>query len=169
MNKFLPAIGRVFIAQIFLVSILISLNGIMNTPDGYIAYQNGLMSHGLPGIFAPISVIVQLLGGFTLFVGFKTRLSALAPLLAMLTRGLSPASAPTTAPSFSVSVLTLLRLALALVLKGLAFLGGLASLGGPRHRQIHKRHRCQQRAHALVTRGLGHPQADGLADARRGD
>ena len=77
MNKFLPAIGRVFIAQIFLVSILISLNGIMNTPDGYIAYQNGLMSHGLPGIFAPISVIVQLLGGLALFVGFKTRLSAL--------------------------------------------------------------------------------------------
>lgn len=77
MNKFLPAIGRVFIAQIFLVSILISLNGIMNTPDGYIAYQNGLMSHGLPGIFAPISVIVQLLGGLALFVGFKTRLFAL--------------------------------------------------------------------------------------------
>ena len=77
MNKFLPAIARVFIAQIFLVSILISLNGIMNTPDGYIAYQNGLMSHGLPGIFAPISVIVQLVIGFTLFVGFKTKLSAL--------------------------------------------------------------------------------------------
>jgi putative oxidoreductase len=49
----------------------------MNTPDGYIAYQNGLMSHGLPGIFAPISVIVQLFGGFALFVGFKTRLFAL--------------------------------------------------------------------------------------------
>ena len=48
----------------------------------------------------------------------------------MPARALSPASAPTTAPSFSVNVLTLLRLALALVLKGLAFLGGLASLGG---------------------------------------
>ena len=35
------------------------------------------MSHGLPGIFAPISVIVQLLGGLALLVGFKTRLSAL--------------------------------------------------------------------------------------------
>jgi len=77
MNKFLPAIARVFIAQIFLVSILISLNGILNTPDGYIAYQNGLMSHGLPGIFAPISVIVQLLGGAALLVGFKTRFSAI--------------------------------------------------------------------------------------------
>lgn len=77
MNKFLPAIARVFLAQIFLVSILISLNGIMNTPDGYIAYQNGLMSHGLPGIFAPISVIVQLIIGLTLLIGYKTKLSAL--------------------------------------------------------------------------------------------
>lgn len=77
MNKFLPFIARVFMAQIFLVSILISLNGIMNMPDGYIAYQNGLMSHGLPGIFAPISVVVQLIVGSALLVGFKTRLSAL--------------------------------------------------------------------------------------------
>jgi hypothetical protein len=45
----------------------------------------------------------------------------------MPTLALFPASAPTTAPSFSVSVLPLLRLALALVLNGLAFLGGLAS------------------------------------------
>jgi len=52
-------------------------------------------------------------------------LSALAPLLAMPTRGFTPASAPTAAPSFSVSVLFLLRLALALFLHGLAFLGGL--------------------------------------------
>ena len=77
MNKFLPAIARVFIAQIFLVSILISLSGILSTPDGYIAYQNGLMSHGLPGIFAPISVLVQLIGGLTLLVGFKTRLTTM--------------------------------------------------------------------------------------------
>lgn len=69
--------GRILIAQLFLVSILISLNGIMNTPDGYIAYQNGLMSHGLPGIFAPISVIVQLIIGLTLLLGYKTKLSAL--------------------------------------------------------------------------------------------
>jgi hypothetical protein len=70
---------------------------------------------------------------------------ALAPLRAMPTLDLSPASAPTTAPSFTVSVLPLLRLALALVLNGLAFLGGLASLGGPRHSQVHKRHRRQPR------------------------
>jgi hypothetical protein len=62
-------------------------------------------------------------------------------LLAMTTLALSPASAPTTASSFSVSVLPLLLLALALVFNGLAFLGGLASLGVPRHRQVYKR-RC---------------------------
>jgi hypothetical protein len=56
-------------------------------------------------------------------------LSALAPLLAMPTLALFPASAPATAPSFSVGVLPLVRLALALVLNGLAFLGGLACLG----------------------------------------
>ena len=89
MNKFLPVIARVFIAQIFLVSILISLNGILNTPDGYIAYQNGLMSHGLPGIFAPISVVVQLLGGLALFVGFKTRFAALILTIYTLINALS--------------------------------------------------------------------------------
>jgi putative oxidoreductase len=89
MNKLLPLIARVFIAQIFLVSILISLNGILNTPDGYIAYQNGLMSHGLPGIFAPISVIVQLLGGLALFLGYKTRLTAIVLTIYTLINALS--------------------------------------------------------------------------------
>jgi hypothetical protein len=43
---------------------------------------------------------------------------------------------------------------------------GLASLGSPRHRQVLKRHRRQPRGHAPATRRLGHPQADGLTDAR---
>ena len=89
MNKFLPVIARVFIAQIFLVSILISLNGILSTPNGYIAYQNGLMSHSLPGIFAPISVLVQLIGGFTLLIGFKTRLTAIVLAIYTLANALS--------------------------------------------------------------------------------
>jgi hypothetical protein len=61
--------------------------------------------------------------------------SALAPLLAMPTLALFRASAPTTAPSFSVGFLPLIRVALALVLNGLAFLGGLDSLGGRRARR----------------------------------
>jgi putative oxidoreductase len=122
MNKFLPAIARVFLAQIFLVSILISLNGIMNIPDGYIAYQNGLMSHGLPGIFAPISVIVQLLGGLTLFVGYKTRLTALVLTIYTLINALSYLYTFTILPS-PVNLIPLQQ-----ALQYLAITGGLIVL-----------------------------------------
>ena len=122
MNKFLPAIARVFLAQIFLVSILISLNGIMNRPDGYIAYQNGLMSHGLPGIFAPISVIVQLLGGLTLFVGYKTRLTALVLTIYTLINALSYLYTFTILPS-PVNLIPLQQ-----ALQYLAITGGLIVL-----------------------------------------
>ena len=122
MNKFLPVIARVFIAQIFLVSILISLNGILNTPDGYIAYQNGLMSHGLPGIFAPISVIVQLLGGLALFIGFKTRFAALILTIYTLINALSYLYTFTILPS-PVNLIPLQQ-----ALQYLAITGGLIVL-----------------------------------------
>jgi len=122
MNKFLPVIARVFIAQIFLVSILISLNGILNTPDGYIAYQNGLMSHGLPGIFAPISVIVQLLGGLALFVGFKTRFASLILTIYTLINALSYLYTFTILPS-PVNLIPLQQ-----ALQYLAITGGLIVL-----------------------------------------
>ena len=122
MNKLLPAMGRILIAQLFLVSILISLNGIMNTPDGYIAYQNGLMSHGLPGIFAPISVIIQLLGGLTLFIGFKTRLTALVLTIYTLINALSYLYTFTIVPS-PVNLIPLQQ-----ALQYLAITGGLIIL-----------------------------------------
>ena len=122
MNKFLPVIARVFIAQIFLVSILISLNGILNTPDGYIAYQNGLMSHGLPGIFAPISVVVQLLGGLALFVGFKTRFATLILTIYTLINALSYLYTFTILPS-PVNLIPLQQ-----ALQYLAITGGLIVL-----------------------------------------
>ena len=122
MNKFLPAIARVFLAQIFLVSILISLIGIMSTPNGYISYQNGLMSHGLPGIFAPISVIVQLLGGLTLLIGFKTRLTALVLTIYTLINALSYLYTFTIVPS-PVNLIPLQQ-----ALQYLAITGGLIVL-----------------------------------------
>ena len=122
MNKFLPAIARVFLAQIFLVSILISLIGIMSTPNGYISYQNGLMSHGLPGIFAPISVIVQLLGGLTLFIGFKTRLTAFVLTIYTLINALSYLYTFTIMPS-PVNLIPLQQ-----ALQYLAITGGLIVL-----------------------------------------
>jgi len=78
MNKFLPAIGRVFIAQIFFISIILTIVEINSTVNGYQIYQEQLMSKGLYGIFAPISILVQLVFGLSLLVGYKTRVSSLA-------------------------------------------------------------------------------------------
>ncbi|NDF81334.1 MAG: DoxX family protein [Methylophilaceae bacterium] len=57
------------------------------------------MSHGLPGIFAPISVIVQLLGGLALFIGFKTRFAALILTIYTLINALSYLYTATLLPS----------------------------------------------------------------------
>ena len=48
----------------------------MKNPAGYDNYQMFLNQHGLPGIFAPMMILVQLLGGTALLLGFKTRLTA---------------------------------------------------------------------------------------------
>ena len=77
MNKFLPAIARVFIAQIFFISIILTLVEINSTVNGYQIYQEQLMSKGLYGIFAPISILVQFVFGLSLLIGYKTRVSSL--------------------------------------------------------------------------------------------
>jgi putative oxidoreductase len=74
--KFLGVISRVLMALVFFVSIIFILINIFNTEDGYILYQDMLMAKGLPGIFAPISILVQLVGGFTLIIGYKIKITA---------------------------------------------------------------------------------------------
>ena len=64
------------LAQVFLVSIVIQLSIILKAPTGYENYQVYLGQFGLPGIFAPLMILVQLLGGICLLLGYKTRLSA---------------------------------------------------------------------------------------------
>ena len=59
MNKFFSLIGRLLLAQIYLVSIIIQLMLIFKNPDGYSAYQDFLAQHGLGTIFAPIMILVQ--------------------------------------------------------------------------------------------------------------
>jgi putative oxidoreductase len=76
MQKYQTTIARIFLALVFLGLVLLKLNAIMNTPDGYLQYQLTLGQFGLPGIFAPLLILVQLLGGIALLVGFKTRLFA---------------------------------------------------------------------------------------------
>lgn len=77
MQIYLGTLGRVLLAQVFLLQVIILIVGFFNTPDGYQQYQAGLGSLGLPGIFAPLIILVQLVGGLALFLGFKTKFFAL--------------------------------------------------------------------------------------------
>ena len=76
MTKHIGLIARILLAQIFFISILFILNNIISTPGGYGMYQDMLGARGLPGIMAPLSILVQFLGGLALIIGFKTRIAA---------------------------------------------------------------------------------------------
>ena len=76
MQKYQTAIARILLALVFLGLVLLRLSAIMNTPDGYVQYQVTLGQFGLPTIFAPILILVQLIAGLSLLVGFKTKLFA---------------------------------------------------------------------------------------------
>lgn len=76
MEKFFSLIARVFLASVFFISVLLILNTIFSVPDGYTQYQNTLGVMGLPGIFAPISILVQLIAGLSLLLGYKIRVMA---------------------------------------------------------------------------------------------
>jgi putative oxidoreductase len=76
MTKHIGLIARILLAQIFFISILFILSNIISTPGGYGMYQDMLGARGLPGIMAPLSILVQFLGGLALIIGFKTRIAA---------------------------------------------------------------------------------------------
>lgn len=76
MQKYLAVAARLLLAQIFLVAIVIQLMLITKNPDGYEQYLAYLAHFGLPGIFAPLMVLIQLVGGAALALGYKTRLAA---------------------------------------------------------------------------------------------
>jgi putative oxidoreductase len=76
MTKHLGLISRILLAQIFFVTIIIILKNIMNTPNGYQMYMDMLGARGLPGILAPISILVQFVGGLAMILGYKIRITA---------------------------------------------------------------------------------------------
>jgi putative oxidoreductase len=94
MQKYQTAAARMMLALVFLGVVLLKLSTIMSTPDGYLQYQMTLGQFGLPSIFAPLLILIQLVGGVALFVGFKTQLAAriLAALALFLAVVLSKAS-----------------------------------------------------------------------------
>lgn len=76
MEKLTGLIARIFLGSLYFVSIIFILQFILNTPQGYEAYQLNLMSKGLPGIFAPVSILVQLIFGIFLILGYKIKLTS---------------------------------------------------------------------------------------------
>ncbi len=76
MQHYQSAIARILLASVFLGAVFLRLTAIMSHPNGYIEYQVTLGSLGLPSIFAPLLILVQLVTGFGLLVGFKTKLFA---------------------------------------------------------------------------------------------
>ncbi|MDR2219394.1 MAG: DoxX family protein [Methylobacillus sp.] len=76
MNKYIPVLARLLLAQLFIVVTVIQLMQFTNNPDGYEAFRAFLGAHGLVGIFAPLIILVQSVGGHALLLGFKTRVFA---------------------------------------------------------------------------------------------
>ena len=73
MDKYLGALARVLLSSIFLGAVSLRLIAINSAPDGYDQYLALLAHLGLPGIFAPLLILIQLVGGLALLVGFKTK------------------------------------------------------------------------------------------------
>ncbi len=94
MNKILSVLGRVFLAQLFLLQVIALIYSFFNNPNGYLDYQMALGQNGLPGIFAPLIILVQLVGGLALLLGYKTKNSAILmaaySVFIALALGLSP-------------------------------------------------------------------------------
>ena len=76
MQKYQTATARILLALVFLGLVFLRLSTIMSIPDGYVQYQVTLGQFGLPAVFAPVLILVQLIAGLGLLVGFKTKLFA---------------------------------------------------------------------------------------------
>ncbi len=76
MCKYHTAVARILLSLVFLGPVLLRISAIMATPDGYLQYQAALGQFGLPGIFAPLLILIELLAGICLFVGYKTKIFA---------------------------------------------------------------------------------------------
>lgn len=76
MNKYIPVAARLLLAQLFVATTAIQLSIFLNDPNGYENFRIYLGQHGLVGIFAPLMILIQALGGAALVLGYKTRAAA---------------------------------------------------------------------------------------------
>ena len=70
-QKLSSPVGRVFIAMIFIMA---GFNKIV----GYAGTQGYMESVGVPGMLLPLVIIVEVLGGLAVLVGWQTRVAAFA-------------------------------------------------------------------------------------------
>jgi len=70
MDKYLPLVGRIMLAHIFLLA------GI-NKISGYAGTQGYMDAMGVPGSLLPLVIVIEIAGGLALIVGWKTRWAAL--------------------------------------------------------------------------------------------
>lgn len=71
-------IARILLASVFLGAVIVRLMIITSHPNGYVEYQMSLGQVGLASIFAPLLILVQLVAGVGLLIGFKTKYCAYA-------------------------------------------------------------------------------------------
>lgn len=76
MQKYQSAAARILLALVFLGAVILRLLAITSHPNGYIDYQVTLGQLGLPSIFAPLLILIELVAGLGLLVGYKTKLFA---------------------------------------------------------------------------------------------
>jgi putative oxidoreductase len=76
MEKYIGVLARILLAQIFLVALIIQISGFMQDPAGYQNFQIFLGQRGLAAIFAPLMILIQLVGGTALLLGYKTKFAA---------------------------------------------------------------------------------------------
>lgn len=76
MQKYHSAAARILLALTFLGAVILRLIAITSHPNGYIDYQVTLGQLGLPSIFAPLLILVEVVAGLGLLLGYKTKICA---------------------------------------------------------------------------------------------
>ncbi|WP_404406025.1 DoxX family protein [Pelagibacterium halotolerans] len=71
LQTYLPTVGRILIAIIFILSGFNKITGM----EGTVGYME---AYGLPGVLIWPTIVVELGGGLLLLVGYQTRLAAAA-------------------------------------------------------------------------------------------
>lgn len=69
LHNFSAPIGRIFLAAIFILS------GISKVTN-YVGTQGYMEAMGVPGVMLPLVIILEVLGGIAIVVGFKARFVA---------------------------------------------------------------------------------------------